>query len=199
MAPYRAILRYYRCDTPYRAILFQGGLHSPKMVRYPPLVLSFTEAHLCDTPFCNVSRENCAIPHKKQARKSFAILSLQVSRDMKSIATGPLSFHTFSHFLALFQNFSPRTFHLKTKGFSSRRTKEKKKIIKRNGRIDVALFSCCTFVLLLISWNTPIRDFHQWPYSGGHLGLCLKKWLEEGRRSLEETSEANKSVALPFP
>ena len=25
VAPYRAILRYYRCDAPYRAILFQGG------------------------------------------------------------------------------------------------------------------------------------------------------------------------------
>ena len=25
VAPYRAILRYYRCDTPYRAILFQGS------------------------------------------------------------------------------------------------------------------------------------------------------------------------------
>ena len=25
VAPYRAILRYYRCDTPYRAILLQGG------------------------------------------------------------------------------------------------------------------------------------------------------------------------------
>ena len=36
VTPYRAILRYYRCDTPYRAILFQGGLHSPKKVRYPP-------------------------------------------------------------------------------------------------------------------------------------------------------------------
>ena len=63
------------------------------MVRYPRLVLSFTQAHLCDTPFCNISRDNCAIPHKnKQARRSFAILSLQVSRDMKSIGTGPLSF-----------------------------------------------------------------------------------------------------------
>ena len=91
MAPYRAILRYYRCDTPYRAILFKGGLHSPKMVRYPPLVLNFTQRHPCDTPFCNVSRDSCAIPHKKQARKSFAILSLQASRDMKSIAAGPLS------------------------------------------------------------------------------------------------------------
>ena len=62
----------------------------PKSVRYPLFVLSFTQAHLCDTPFCNVSRDNCAIPHK-QARKTFAILSLQVSRDMKSIAAGPLS------------------------------------------------------------------------------------------------------------
>ena len=33
---------------------------------------------MCDTP-------------QKQAQKSFAILSLQVSRDMESIATGPLS------------------------------------------------------------------------------------------------------------
>ena len=62
----RAILRYYRCDTPYRAILFQGIQHSPTMVRYPPLVPSFTQAHLCDTPFCNISRDNCAIPHKNK-------------------------------------------------------------------------------------------------------------------------------------
>ena len=32
----------------------------------PPLVLSFAQAHLCDTPFCNVSRDNCAIPHKNK-------------------------------------------------------------------------------------------------------------------------------------
>ena len=50
VAPYRAILRYYCCDTPCRAILFQGGEHSPKMVRYPRLVLSFTQAHLCEYP-----------------------------------------------------------------------------------------------------------------------------------------------------
>ena len=37
VVPCRAILRYYRCDTPYRAILFKGGEDSPKMVRYPPL------------------------------------------------------------------------------------------------------------------------------------------------------------------
>ena len=67
VAPYRAILRYYRCDTPYRAILFKRGQHTPTMVRYPPpLVLNFTQTHLCDTPFCNVSRDNCAIPHKNK-------------------------------------------------------------------------------------------------------------------------------------
>ena len=66
VAPYRAILRYYRCDTPYRAILFKGGQHSPQMVRYPSLALSFTQAHLCDAPFCNVSRDNCAIPHENK-------------------------------------------------------------------------------------------------------------------------------------
>ena len=60
------------------------------MVRYPPLVLSFAQAHLCDTPFCYILRDNCAIPHKK-TRNSFAIQSLQVLRDMKSIAAGPLS------------------------------------------------------------------------------------------------------------
>ena len=60
------ILRYYRCDTPCRTILFQGGEHSPKMVRCAAFVLSFTQAHLCDTPFCNISCDICAIPHKKK-------------------------------------------------------------------------------------------------------------------------------------
>ena len=36
------------------------------MVRYPPLVLSFTQAHLCDIPFCNVSQDHCATPHKNK-------------------------------------------------------------------------------------------------------------------------------------
>ena len=61
------IARY--CDTiaaiPHIARShFEGGSHSPKMVRCPPLVLSFTQAHLYDAPFCNTSRHNCAIPHK---------------------------------------------------------------------------------------------------------------------------------------
>ena len=60
------------------------------MVRYPPLVLNFTQTHLCDTPFCNVSRDNCAIPHKNKHERVLRYYRLQVSRDMKSIAAGPL-------------------------------------------------------------------------------------------------------------
>ena len=157
MAPYRAILRYYRCDTPYRAILSRPSQQSPNRVRYPPLVPCFTHnisvrypilqhiaRYLCDTPgksdsqsevgevfgeiggelpakfgrrfssfFCWENRQKHFPPklHRKfhhqtslrgsglwrsldtpgkQTRKSFAILSLKVSRDMKSIAAGPL-------------------------------------------------------------------------------------------------------------
>ena len=36
------------------------------MVRCPPLVLSFTQAHLCDAPFSNLSRDNCARPHENK-------------------------------------------------------------------------------------------------------------------------------------
>ena len=68
---------------------------SPKWCDTPPLALSFTLAHLCDTPFCNVSRDSCAMPHKKQARKSLARLSLQESRNVKSTAAGPLRTDNF--------------------------------------------------------------------------------------------------------
>ena len=59
----------------------------------PPLVLRLPQAHLCDTPSCNISRDNCAIPpsppKKKQARKSFAILSLQALCWVRA-ASGPI-------------------------------------------------------------------------------------------------------------
>ena len=73
VAPYRAVLRYYRCDTPYRATPFQRAWHSPKMVRYPSLILStsFTQAHLCDTLCCNKSRHDSAILHNKISTKQF--------------------------------------------------------------------------------------------------------------------------------
>ena len=49
--------------------------------------------------------------------------------------------HTFWHFFALFQNFSPRTFPINIKGFSSMRTKEKKKNWTSR---------CCTLVVALL-------------------------------------------------
>ena len=82
MAPYRAILRYYRCDsdTPYGAILFEGGLRSPEIVRYPPWYL-VSQRHIYAIPHFATY---CAIT-VKATTKEFAILSLQVSHNMKSI------------------------------------------------------------------------------------------------------------------
>ena len=91
VAPYRAILRYYRCDTPYRAILSRLPQQSPNRVRYPPLgAFFYTDISVRYPILQHIARYLCDTPGK-QARKSFAILSLKVSRDMKSIAAGPLS------------------------------------------------------------------------------------------------------------
>ena len=55
-------LRYLiSCDT------FSGRLALPPNGAIPhPLVLRFKQAQLCDTPFCNISRDNYAIPHKSK-------------------------------------------------------------------------------------------------------------------------------------
>ena len=94
-APYPAMLRYYRCDTPYLAMRFQGGQEFPNRVRYL-LVLRFKHSHLCDTPFCNISRDFVTYhaiivgyPQQQQAPNCFAILTLQAACDMKSFAAGP--------------------------------------------------------------------------------------------------------------
>ena len=90
VAPYRAILRYYRCDTPCRVILSQPSQQSPNRVRYPLWCL-LLHRYISAIPISqHIARYVCDTPGK-QARKSFAILSLKVSRDMKSIAAGPLS------------------------------------------------------------------------------------------------------------
>ena len=80
------------------SILIPVGVWSPCREGSVPLVLSFTQAHLYDTPFCNVSRDKCAIPHKsrdkrerERERESSSIPSLQASRYMKRIAAGPPS------------------------------------------------------------------------------------------------------------
>ena len=63
------------CDTTLGAFFY-----TDTSVRYP--ILQHIARYLCGTP-------------GKQARKSFAILSLKASRDMKSIAAGPLSCQEF--------------------------------------------------------------------------------------------------------
>ena len=66
---------------------------APKMVPYSLLALSFTQACLCDPPFATYRAIIVGYPIKRST-KQFAILSLQVSGDMKSIAAGPLSSKT---------------------------------------------------------------------------------------------------------
>ena len=39
---------------------------TPQNGAIPRLVLSFTLEHLCLTPFCNVSHDHCAMPHKNK-------------------------------------------------------------------------------------------------------------------------------------
>ena len=61
------------------------------MVRYPPPWYLVSHRHICAIPhFATYRAIIVRYPPQKQARNNFAILSLQVSRDMKSIATGPL-------------------------------------------------------------------------------------------------------------
>ena len=90
VAPYRAILRYYRCDTPYRAILSRPPSNPPTGCDTPPWCL-LLHRHISAIPHFATYRAILCDTPGKQARKSFAILSLKVSRDMKSIAAGPLS------------------------------------------------------------------------------------------------------------
>ena len=66
----------------------------------PPLALSFTR-HVCAIPHFATYRAIIARYPTKQAQKSFAILSLQVQHDMKSIAAGPLRLSTLRTFTTL--------------------------------------------------------------------------------------------------
>ena len=50
------------------------------MVRNPPLILSFRQAHLCDNPFCNVSRDNCAIPIKTSTKEFCNTIATSIAR-----------------------------------------------------------------------------------------------------------------------
>ena len=70
VAPYRAILRYYRCDTPYRAILFKGGEHSPKVCDTPPWYL-ILHRHICAIPQFATYRAIIVRYPRKTSTKTF--------------------------------------------------------------------------------------------------------------------------------
>ena len=50
VAPYRAILRYYRCDTPNRAILSREFNSPPKWCDTPPPWHLVSHRHICAMP-----------------------------------------------------------------------------------------------------------------------------------------------------
>ena len=60
---------------------FEGRKGSPQMVRCPPLVLSFTQAHLCDTPFCKEYRAIIVRYPIKASTKHFCdIIATSIAR-----------------------------------------------------------------------------------------------------------------------
>ena len=91
LAPYRdtAILslRY-----PISRHTLSGRFAAPPKSRYIfPLVLSFTQAHMCDTPICNVSRDHCSTCHENKHEIVLRDYRYKHRRNMKSIVAGPLS------------------------------------------------------------------------------------------------------------
>ena len=67
---------------------FREISHSPKIVRYPLWCLA-SHRRTCAIPILqHIAWLLCGTP-QRQAQNNFAILSLQASRDMRSIAAGP--------------------------------------------------------------------------------------------------------------
>ena len=86
-------LGYYRCDTPYRAILFQGILHSPTMLRYPPWYL-VSHRHLCAIPLLqHIARELCDTPTKTSTKYFCDTIAACIAR----FAIGPLAQRTLPY------------------------------------------------------------------------------------------------------
>ena len=86
----------------------EGGGHSPKIVRYPPLLLSFTQAHQCDTLFCNVLRDNVRYPMKKNTQGFCDTIATSIARYEKYRywASWPLSRGNFWLAITLTQSVS---------------------------------------------------------------------------------------------
>ena len=80
VAPYRAILRYYRCDTPYRAILFQGGCTPPKWCDTPPWYL-VSHRHICAIPhFATYRAIIVRYPTKTSTKENCDTIAASIAR-----------------------------------------------------------------------------------------------------------------------
>ena len=90
VAPYRAILRWYRCDTPIARYFLSHPSNPPTACDTPVGALFYTDISVRYPTLQHIARYSCDTPGK-QAHKCFTILSLKASRVMKSIAAGPLS------------------------------------------------------------------------------------------------------------
>ena len=91
VAPHRAILRYYRCDAPYYfhiARYFSRELALPQNGAIPTTWHLVSHRHISAIPHFATSHRTSA---RCLAQNIFAILTLQTTRNMKSIVAGPLS------------------------------------------------------------------------------------------------------------
>ena len=90
--PYVSRYRDTIIVIPHMARYFVREVSTPsKWCETPPLVLSFTQVHLCHALLAlqHLARELCDTP-QKQAQSSSTMLSLQLSRDMKFSKVSPL-------------------------------------------------------------------------------------------------------------
>ena len=69
----RDTLRYYRRDTPYRAILFKRWKQAHKMARYPPLVLSL-HRHMPPAVESSIAVEDAVENRDPLSRFCFALV-----------------------------------------------------------------------------------------------------------------------------
>ena len=67
--PILQALRNYRYDTPYGAMPFQGGVHSPKWCDTPSWHLVSHRGASVRYPICSIWCDNCAIPHNDKPER----------------------------------------------------------------------------------------------------------------------------------
>ena len=142
------------------------------------MALSFTKAHLCDALFATY-RAIVVRLSIKHAQKSYAILSLQVLRDMNSIAAGPLRKSSSNgsgsgsvpgpSCAERISELLTKDFPLKTRESSSKRTKKNRRE-QEEQHGPILHVCCCTFALFRVSQAEDICVCRSRRVSADHLG-----------------------------